>query len=80
MAALLGLACALGLAAEPVPPPPGGERRNDHPAIIVTGERSEQTLLDLPSSVSVFTADSLDRIARVDQLDDLLAYIPNVQT
>ena len=80
MAAWLVLACAFGLAAEPAPAPPSGERRRDDPAIIVTGERSEQTLLDLPSSVEVFTADSLDRIARVDQLDDLLAYIPNVQT
>ena len=52
----------------------------DWPAtIIVTGERVPRTLSESSSSVAVVTADEIESQAALDQVDQLLAFIPNVQ-
>lgn len=49
------------------------------PVIIVTGERVARTLFESSSSVAVITADDIEGHAAADQVDQLLAFIPNVQ-
>ncbi len=48
-------------------------------AIVVTGERLKQPLSSAPSSVAVYTAETIENLPGVDRLDQLLAYTPNVQ-
>ncbi|WP_309612008.1 TonB-dependent receptor domain-containing protein [Sphingomonas sp.] len=47
--------------------------------IIVTGERVLRPLSRTPSSVTVFTAGSIDLLAAPDRIEQLLALTPNVQ-
>lgn len=47
--------------------------------IIVTGERIPRTVRETASSVSVFTGDDIAGTAASDRIDEILAFIPNVQ-
>lgn len=47
--------------------------------IIVTGERVPRSLFDTPSSVVVMTADMIDALAAPDRIEQLLAFVPNLQ-
>ena len=47
--------------------------------IVVTGERIPRTLRETASSVAVVTADQIAEMAAADRIDEILAFIPNVQ-
>src|SRR5688500_14611974 len=47
--------------------------------IVVTGERVPRSLRDTPSSVMVVTADQIDAAAGANRIEQILAFIPNVQ-
>ncbi len=68
---LLAAAPALAQTAPPEEPSTAVED------IVVTAQRREQTLQDVPISVSVFSAETIRR-ARVDTVDDLVALTPGV--
>src|SRR4051812_44187422 len=84
--ALLGSVAALCLAipglalaqdatpAEPAPAPAPPEAQGDE--IIVTAQKREQALLDVPQSVSVVTAETLKNL-HATQLSDYLTRLPS---
>lgn len=47
--------------------------------IVITGERVPRSLRDTPSSVAVVTGDQIDAAAAPDRIEQILAFIPNVQ-
>ena len=55
------------------------EASKEFDEIIVKGERVIRSLRRTPSSVDVFTEESLERLAGADRLDDVLEQVPNVQ-
>lgn len=46
--------------------------------IVVSGERVERTVADTPSSVSVFTDETLEKTPSVESTEELLQRVPNV--
>lgn len=75
-----GCACLLSVA---FAAPALAENARAKPAypeeIVVTGERSQRSVKDTPSSVAVFRASDIDVLAAPNRLDQLLELVPNVQ-
>src|SRR3982750_2459456 len=75
--ALLFLAAGAALAPATATPPPPRPAANPE-TIVVTGERVKRSLKDTPSSVVVFRAENLEKLAAPDRLQQLLELVPNL--
>lgn len=63
---------------EPVPPEAeAGASSESESEIIVTARRTSETLAEVPASISVFTAETLDR-ANIQRAEDLVQLTPGV--